>query len=580
MSVPHIWDVRWGDADDNRTSPYGAGWTRLIFSTTMEFGYVKAAIGFLLLVVLPALLIGIAPSILLTYGRITFGALKAAGREPTIIALLFLAGLVLLALWIGRPLFAFGIDNFWHLHYTIVVPIFVTVREVFRSIIERFPGQSRTLERLHNGRRLGAILAAMLLGGAGLVLALSIEFTVGFHVVDFNAAGLWLLGRTILADAAMVFAISTVATSALWLWRELTLKDPVLEWTPGSPIPGAPVHRVAHLSDLHLVGERYGYRMETGTHGPQGNKSIGDALRKLAAVHEVHPVDRVLVTGDVTDAGIRAEWAEFTDLVKRFPTLCPRLSFVPGNHDVNIVDRTNTGRPDLPWSVGQALRRLRVILALDDVQGNRAHVVDRKSGAIGPTLTDYLRQGKRPDLLRELAQRGTTRGRLEMARIWREAFPLVEPPVGDDGYGIVLLNSNARTHFSITNAIGVVDRAQLRALRRMLGNSFTTPWLILLHHAVVEYPVPRVKLTDRIALALMNAPEVLSTIIPHADRTIILHGHRHRDWTGTIGHIALCSAPSVSLAQPLDRGRFSIHEFALASGGDIRLTGSEHVQVP
>ena len=161
---------------------------------------------------------------------------------------------------------------------------------------------------------------------------------------------------------------------------------------------------MAHLSDLHFVGERYGCRMESGTHGPRGNRCIRRALRKLAAIHASSPLDRVLVTGDITDAGTRAEWAEFIDLFRNYPELRARLSFVPGNHDVNIVDRNNPGRFDLPGSASQSLRKLRVVLALDALQGSRAHVVDRASGALGPSLQDYLREGGRAERLRALAR--------------------------------------------------------------------------------------------------------------------------------------------------------------------------------
>ena len=188
--------------------------------------------------------------------------------------------------------------------------------------------------------------------------------------------------------------------------------------------------RVAHLSDLHLVGERYGYRMECGTHGPRGNRSIRHALRKLRAIDASTPIDRVLVTGDVTDAGTRAEWVEFLDLLRCYPDIRSRVLFVPGNHDVNIVDRTNTGRFDIPWSVGHALRRLRFVVALDAVQGERVHIVDRKSGGLGPSLRDYLQEGERPARLRGLAEQGTWRGRWEIARVWDDIFPLVVPPTG------------------------------------------------------------------------------------------------------------------------------------------------------
>jgi hypothetical protein len=164
--------------------------------------------------------------------------------------------------------------------------------------------------------------------------------------------------------------------------------------------------RVAHLSDLHVVGERYGYRMEAGTHGPRGNRCIRRAWRRLAALHAVAPVERVLVTGDITDAGTHAEWAEFLDLLRGCPGLRARLSFVPGNHDVNIIDRTNPARIELPWSAGQSLRRLRVVLALDAIQGERTRVVDHASGALGPSLKDYLREDRRAERLRALAQHG------------------------------------------------------------------------------------------------------------------------------------------------------------------------------
>ena len=293
------------------------------------------------------------------------------------------------------------------------------------------------------------------------------------------------------------------------------------------------------------------------------------------------PLDRVLVTGDVTDAGTRAEWAEFIDLFEDYPDLRARLSFVPGNHDVNIVDRSNPGRSDLPGSSSQSLRKLRVVLALDALQGSRAHVVDRASGALGPSLQDYLREGSRAERLRALAERGTVQGRREMSKVWDAIFPLVEPPPRGDGYGLILLNSNARSHFSLTNAIGVVNPSQLNALKSILRGSPSSAWMILLHHQVVEYPVASISLTDRIGLALVNAPDVLAAIAPHASRCLVLHGHRHRDWIGTCQDVVLCSAPSVTLGSQWEkcRGSFHVHEFAIGAGGSMRLTATERVKV-
>lgn len=572
-----IWDLRSGDADDNRTSPYGLGWKGLLFSNVLEFSYLKAALAFLILIVIPALLIGISPSIILTYSRHTLATGRSLGRNPTIFLFFVLVALLALPLWTGRRFASVALDIFWHLHYTLVFPIFVALREILGAVFERLPGAS-TQQHIHRRRRVATVLAAVLLGGAGFALAMSVELSVGLRIVDAERVAPWAIARAALGNAAMVFGFSTAAASAFWLWRELSVSKPVLDWPHPLP-PAASLFRVAHLSDLHVVGERYGFRMETGTHGPQGNKCVLDALERLAAIHASRPLHRVLITGDITDAGIRAEWTEFIDLIRYFPELRSRMSLVPGNHDINIVDRTNTARPDLPWSAGKALRRLRFVLALDQIQGDRAHLVDRKSGALGPSLAHYLREGERPKLLHALAESGGIAGRLEIARVWEAMFPLVEPAVEEQGYGVILLDSNAPSNLSLTNAIGVVSPPQLRRLRSILNGSPHSAWLILLHHQVVEYPVLGISLSDRIGLALMNAPDLLAVVTPHAGRTVILHGHRHVDWVGITGETVLCSAPSVTLGMEQYRGRFSIHEFTVSPAGKIQITANERVKV-
>ena len=59
----------------------------------------------------------------------------------------------------------------------------------------------------------------------------------------------------------------------------------------------------------------------------------------------------------MTDAGISAEWAEFLDLVARRPDFAARMLILPGNHDVNIVDRANPARLDLPFSPAKSCAR-------------------------------------------------------------------------------------------------------------------------------------------------------------------------------------------------------------------------------
>ena len=178
-----ILDFRRGDDDDNRTSPYGRGMRSVVFSALLEFNYLQAPIGFLALIIGPALLVGIAPSVVVTYSRMMIDASAMAGSRP-IVAVALLAVLAGAALWIGWPLLRMAIDNFWHLHYTLVFPIFVAVRELLRVFFERRHGRSITPEQHDRGRRLGTVVAALLLAGAGLALAMSIEVSIGLQLVD------------------------------------------------------------------------------------------------------------------------------------------------------------------------------------------------------------------------------------------------------------------------------------------------------------------------------------------------------------------------------------------------------------
>ena len=135
---------------------------------------------------------------------------------------------------------------------------------------------------------------------------------------------------------------------------------------------------------------------------------------------------------------------------------------MPGNHNINIVDRANPARVDLPTSPNKRLRKLRALAAMDKVQGQRVRVVDRPNRRLGGGLEQALQphvadmatfaDTGRPWLFRALTERGSN------------VFPMVLPPDRDDGLGIILLNSNADTHFSFTNALGMVSAEQHRGM--------------------------------------------------------------------------------------------------------------------
>ena len=104
----------------------------------------------------------------------------------------------------------------------------------------------------------------------------------------------------------------------------------------------------SHLSDVHLVGERYGFRIESGRAGPRGNGRSLRAMERLAALHAAEPLDLVLISGDMTDAQMPAEWGSFSTS-SRLIRLGRRMLLSPAT-TTNIVDRTNPAQLDLPFS--------------------------------------------------------------------------------------------------------------------------------------------------------------------------------------------------------------------------------------
>ena len=128
--------------------------------------------------------------------------------------------------------------------------------------------------------------------------------------------------------------------------------------------------------------------------------------------------------------------------------------------------------------------------------------------------------------------------------VWDDVFPLVLPPDREHGLGIILLNSNSDSHFSFTNALGVVSAAQAKAIDIVFAQYPLACWLIGLHHHPVEYPRAAKVLSERVGTTLVNGNWFLRRLRPMAKRCVLMHGHRHIDWIGECGGLVIVSAPS------------------------------------
>jgi len=344
------------------------------------------------------------------------------------------------------------------------------------------------------------------------------------------------------------------------------------------PPPGAKIWRVAHLSDVHVVGERYGFRLESGRSGPRGNERLARVLARLEAIHASQPLDLVLVTGDETDAGRSAEWAEFMTVLERHPQLAKRMLILPGNHDINVVDRANPARLELPTSPTALLRKLRTLSAIDQVQGDRVYVTDRERSKLGSSLSSVLEAHRTS--IAHFADVGSLRVSAALAKVWAAVFPMVLPPATEDGLGVIMLNSTAETHFSFTNALGVVSSEQVQALTEAAQQFPRAHWILALHHHLVEYPRPGAKLSLRIGTALVNGTWLVRQLQQLGDRIIAMHGHRHFDWIGRCGSLRIVSAPSPVMEATDDQTTyFLIQRLAAGPQGRLCLLEPERVEI-
>ncbi len=140
-----------------------------------------------------------------------------------------------------------------------------------------------------------------------------------------------------------------------------------------------------------------------------------------------------------------------------------------------------------------------------------------------------------------------------------------------------MLNSNAETHFSFTNALGLVSAEQARAFRIATVQYPRACWIVALHHHVIEYPQPAKALSERIGTALINGTWFVRRLQHLAHHAVIMHGHRHVDWIGECGGLQIVSAPSPVMGAT--ETYFYVHTLAIGTDGRLRLLQPERISV-
>ncbi len=543
----------------------------------VEISLPKLIIAWGLLLVVPGVLLGVVPVATTMWFRAFTDnvASPEVGLWTTIILVLATGAIG----WFGwRPLFRLAETSFWSLNALLVQPGYAACREVLRHFSERLLWSTATDASRGKLRAGAAAVAGVLLFALGLLVVgwawPRAHLFASLQEIDSFSR----LAKVAIANSLLVVAGYLAVAALFWGFADALMPPPLTLREFGTRTKQRRIWRVAHLSDIHIVAAPYGFRLESGRLGPRGNVRLKRLLAELDAIHAKTPLDVVLISGDVTDAGLASEWAEFFDMIAPYPHLVQRMLILPGNHDLNIVDRANPARMDLPGSPNIRLRQLRTLSGMDAVQGKRVKVIDRRTHKLGKTLDEALEPHR--GVIARFAETGRPLFSRRLTELWAKVFPMVLPPDEDHGLGVIVLNSNADTHFSFTNALGMISAEQMSGIEIATAQYPRAVWVIALHHHVVEYPWKAKTLSERIGTALINGNWFVRKLKPLAGRVILMHGHRHVDWIGRCGELTIVSAPSpvMEVTDEVARG-FYIHTLA-TEGSMLRLLAPEWIEVP
>jgi 3',5'-cyclic AMP phosphodiesterase CpdA len=568
-----ILDPHLGDMENDHSATKQRSLLAIAGSLLVEISLAKLLFVWAVSILLPSALLGFAPILFTAWISETSNWLTEATETSVIIVLL---GALAVALIGWRPLFQLAETNFWALNALAIQPAYAGSREALRHLTERALADP-TGSELARLRSISCAAAGVLLFVVAGIVGIAVWPATHWAASVADIAAPHRLVLATVANAIVIMSTYLAVASLVWGFVDASSDQP-LDFRMFDNAPARDrVWRVAHLSDIHVVGERYGFRIESGRAGPRGNERFEHVMERLAAMHAVQALDLILISGDMTDAGTSAEWAEFLDVLARHPELAERMLILPGNHDVNIVDRANPARFDLPFSPTKTLRKVRALSAIALMATDRLLLASFARKTPGPALAAVLEP--RRSAIVDFADAGGFRPSAELVRLWEELFPLVLPPAEEDGLGIALLNSNADTNFSFTNALGMISMGQAKRLTAAFDAYPRARWIVALHHHLTEYPMLAKTLSERIGTALINGSWFLRVLKPYAERIVVMHGHRHIDWIGACGRLRIVSAPSPVMGHPAGAPHFYVHMLSPGSDGSLRLLRPERVDI-
>jgi hypothetical protein len=231
-------DPRSGDLEDDFSSTKRRSLLGIAGSLLAEISFPKLIVAWALLIVLPGLILGIAPLITTAW---LATVVRKAGAPFNELWPLFVLPFVLLLGWIGwRPLFRVAEQAFWSLNSLAVQPGYALCREALQHLAERLPifRDRHTQLRAWTAVGAGVLVCAW---GLGIVfLAWSYSRWMG-AVADLATPQQLLLAA--LANAAVALGAYLSIAGPVWGIADASMRQPrdlvAFDPAPGGSARGA-----------------------------------------------------------------------------------------------------------------------------------------------------------------------------------------------------------------------------------------------------------------------------------------------------------------------------------------------------
>ena len=534
-----------------------------------EISFTKLITAWLILFIVPAVIVGLAPLIASAW------VAKFAGKITSplfgIVPIAILLAVATLGWLFGRRLFRLAESNFWSLNAVAIEPAYTFCREALRHLAERILPEDAVPRRRERLRSWAAAVAGLLISALALLVAILTWPSTRWIGGVGDLLSPWELAWVALANTVVVVSAYLAVAGARMGARRCD--DGSAEGSQAAFPSRRPAPALGALPTCPMS-------MSSASVMDSGSRVAGRARRATRGFAGCWPCSKVstprrrsMRCSFPATRRTPAAPASGPSSSMRWPTtraIAERVLLLPGNHDVNIVDRANPARLDLSIGPNSRLRKIRTLSAINTIQGSRVRVVDPSAQKIGATLAEAL-QPHAADLTK-FAATGRPYFSTSASDRWDEVFPMVLPPDGEDGLGIILSQLQLGLPLLLHQCAGDGFGAQAKAIDIAFAQHPRACWLIGTHHHPVEYPRAAKVLSERVGTTLVNGNWFLRGLQPMANRCVLMHGHRHIDWIGECGGLVIVSAPSPIMEAKNDADTyFYIHTLEIGADNCLRL---------